>query len=273
MMDNNHCDELKIYPVFEDPDRPNYRETHENILAPPFRMCIVGASKTGKSVLLMNYVARSCYWGGDKDKGIEPLFEKIIVFSPNLGLDSSTRHLKKLAGDENIYTDYHDHMIDEIIQGQKNAGLEREKILIIADDLIALGCSPMSRIFTATSYLRHLDCSIVFLTQTYQSHNTIPTIVKNNLEGMVWFKSPSSKQSKSFCQDLSGTFGTDVNVKNMIDYATLKPFEFAFFNYRDLTAWRNHEEKLWEKFDENGNYNSEFVPRNTGTKEKKYIED
>ena len=117
MENNTSCDELKIYPVFEDTDRPNYRETHENILAPPFRMCIVGASKTGKSVLLMNYVARSCYWGGDKDKGIDPLFEKIIVFSPNLGLDSSTRHLKKLAGDENIYTDYHDHMIDEIIQG------------------------------------------------------------------------------------------------------------------------------------------------------------
>ena len=263
--DNNHI--LKIFPVFEDPDRPNYREVHENILAPPFRICLVGASKTGKSVLLMNYVARSCYWGGNESEGIEPLFDKTIVFSPNLGLDSSTRHLKKLAGEDNIHTSYSDHMIDTIIEGQKNAGMEREKILIIADDLIALGCSPMARIFTATSYLRHLDCSIVFLTQTYQSHNTIPTIVKNNLEGMVWFKSPSSKQSKAFCEDLSGTFGSDKNVKNIIDYATLKPYEFAFFNYRDMTAWRNHSELLWKKFDDNGNYNPEFAPRNTKSTE------
>ena len=260
-MDTNYSDDLKIYPVFEDPDRPDYRDVHPNILKPPFRICLVGASKTGKSVLLMNYVARSCYWGGNLEEGIDPLFEKLIVFSPNLGLDSSTRHLKKLAGSENIHTEYSNSMIDEIISSQKNAGLEREKILIIADDLIALGCSPMARIFTATSYLRHLDCSIVFLTQTYQSHNTIPTIVKNNLEGMVWFKSPSSKQSKAFCQDLSGTFGSDKNVANLIDYATLKPFEFAFFDYRNLKVWRNHEELLWEKYDENGNYNDEFQPR------------
>ncbi len=259
MCDPNH--ELKVYPVFEDPDRPDYRPVHDNLLSAPFRICMVGASKSGKSVLLMNYVARSCYWGGNLEEGIEPLFDKYIVFSPNLGLDSSTRHLRKIAGEENIHTSYNDSMIDEIIQSQKNAGLEREKILIIADDLIALGCSPMSRIFTSTSYLRHLDCSIVFLTQTYQSHNTIPTIVKNNLEGMIWFRSPSSKQSKSFCADLSGTFGSDGNVKNLIDYATHKPFEFAFFNYRDMTVWRNHEELLWEKFDENGNYNAEFTPK------------
>ena len=101
-MDTNYSDDLKIYPVFEDPDRPDYREVHPNILKPPFRICLVGASKTGKSVLLMNYVARSCYWGGNLEEGIDPLFEKLIVFSPNLGLDSSTRHLKKLAGSENI---------------------------------------------------------------------------------------------------------------------------------------------------------------------------
>ena len=33
MNDDNH--ELKIYPVYTDPDRPTYREVHENILAPP----------------------------------------------------------------------------------------------------------------------------------------------------------------------------------------------------------------------------------------------
>ena len=46
-------DDLTIYPVQDDPNRPQYRKVHDNLLKPPFRMAIVGASKSGKSNYLM----------------------------------------------------------------------------------------------------------------------------------------------------------------------------------------------------------------------------
>jgi hypothetical protein len=247
--------DLQIYPVLEDPSRPKYREVHENLLSPPFRIAIVGASKSGKSNYLMNYFRKDFYGAG---KGIEPCFTKVYVFSPNLGLDSTTRELINIAGDENMFTEYSDHIVDGIINFQKEMGDDRDRALIIADDLIALGCSPTARLFTSSTYLRHLDVSIIYLTQSYQSHNSLPPIVKNNLEGMVMFRNPSAKQVKSFCDDLQGTFGTAQNVKNILDYATQKPYHFGFFDYRDLRAFHNHTEFVWEKYDQNGNFNDDF---------------
>ena len=249
--------DLNIYPVTRDADRPVYRDVHEDLLSPPFRIAIVGASKSGKSNYLMNYF-RPDFYGGDVSGKIEPCFTRIVVFSPNLGLDSTTRHIKEIAGEDNIYQSYSDSHIDNIIKHQKNMGDLRDRVLIIADDLIALGCSPTARLFTSSTYLRHLDCSIIYLTQSYQSHNSLPPIVKNNLEGMVMFRNPSAKQVKAFCEDLEGTFGTSKNVKNILDYATQKPYHFGFFNYRDLKAYHNHTEFLWEKYTPDGNFNPDF---------------
>tara|TARA_Y100000310_G_scaffold340560_1_gene436721 strand:- start:1182 stop:2018 length:837 start_codon:yes stop_codon:yes gene_type:complete len=248
------CD-LNVYPVLEDPDRPKYRETHPNLLSPPFRIAVVGASKSGKSNYIMQYFRPEYYGEG---KNCKCCFDKIFVFSPNLGLDSTTRHIKDIAGEENIFQSYSDNMLDAIIQYQKDKGDDREKILILADDLIALGCSPTARIFTASTYLRHLDCSIAYLTQTYTGHYSLPPVLKNNLEGLVMFKNPSAKQVKSLTEDLQGTFGDDKNIRALLDHATLKPYNFCYFDYRNLKVYHNHTELLWEKFDENGNYNPPF---------------
>ena len=154
---------------------------------------------------------------------------------------------------------YSDGYIQAIIDYQKMSdGQSRDKILIIADDLIAMGCQPQSLIFSSATYLRHLDVSIYYLTQTYKGHYSLPPLVRNNLDGIVMFKCPSFQQINSFSEDLQGTFGSKENVKKMLDYATKKPYHFAFFNYRDLNTWHNHTEKMWEKFDEHGNYNSDF---------------
>ena len=260
--------ELDVLPVMRDPDRPTYRDCHPNILKPPFRMALVGASKSGKSNLLMNYM-RSCYYGGDKKRGVKPCFTKTIVFSPNLGMDETTRGLKDLCAEGDIHMTYNDGYIKAIIDYQKLSDEKnRDKILIIADDLLAMGCQPTSMLFSSVSYLRHLDCSILFLTQTYKGHYSLPPLVRNNLDGIVMFKCPSFQQINSFSEDLQGTFGSKENVKNMLGYATRKPYNFAFFNYRDMSVYHNHTSKIWEKFDEKGRYNSDFVvPPESDTEE------
>ena len=247
---------LEVLPVLQDPNRPNYRETHENILSPPFRMALVGSSKSGKSNLLMNYL-RPCFYGGSKREKVKGCFDRIIVFSPNLGLDSTTRHLKDLTDD--IYTTYNDNMIASLIDTQKmNEGSSRQKVLIIADDLLAMNARPESMLFTSSSYLRHLDCSIIYITQTYQSRGSLPPVVRNNIDGLVFFKCPSHKQVHALCEDLQGTFGSKENVMNMLGYATMKPYHFCFFNYRDLSVFHNHTEKMWQKYNEDGSYAEEF---------------
>jgi len=246
-------DELDILPVLEDPDRPVYRDVNKNLLKPPFRLAIIGSSASGKSNYLMNIVARKNFYGGDK-----PCFNRIYVFSPNLGLDSTTRALKDIAGEGNIYMNYKDSIVDGIIERQKAMGDARDRVLIIADDLIALGCSPLAKIFTSSTYLRHLDCSIIYLTQTFSGHYSIPPVVKNNLEGCVMFRCPSNKQIENFCNDLQGTFGEKDSIRAMLEDTTREPYNFGFFDYRNLRVFHNHKKQIWKKYDENGNYNADY---------------
>jgi hypothetical protein len=245
-------EELDILPVLEDPTRPKYRDVHPWLLKPAFRLAIVGASASGKSNYLMN-LFRGKYYGGK-----DPCFNRIYCFSPNLGLDSTTRELKNMCGESNMYMHYKDSIIDGIIERQKMMDEARDKVLIIADDLIALGCSPLAKIFTSSTYLRHLDCSIIYLTQTFSGHYSIPPVVKNNLEGCVMFRCPSNKQIENFCNDLQGTFGDKDSIRAMLEDTTKKPYHFGFFDYRNLRVFHNHQKEIWRKFNEHGDYNPPY---------------
>lgn len=265
--------ELEVLPVLKDPTRLKYRETHTNIISPPFRIAMVGASKSGKSNLLMNYL-RPCYYGGDSKGKKESCFDRIYVFSPNLGMDSTTKAIKELTNESDRFMTYDDRIIDNIINYQKNLPEEgREKILIIADDLIALGALPQAKIFSSATYLRHLDCSILYLTQTYKGHYSLPPLVRNNLDAIIMFKNPSSQQIKSFCEDLQGTFGSKDNIKNLLEYSTREPYNFCFFDYRDLRVFHNHTKELWKKFNEHGGYNSDFKIPGGGNDSDDYSEE
>lgn len=249
--------ELEIKPIKDDPSRPNYRKCHPNLLQPPFRMAAIGSSASGKSTWAMNLL-RPCFYGGGEKTGVEPVFNKIIVISPNFGLDSTTRHIKYLVDESNIHMTYDDSIINNLIQEQKMLGDNRNRVLIIADDILALGASPLSKLFVASSYLRHVDVSILYLTQTYSGHYSLPPTTRNNLEGLVYFKNPSMKQTKNLIDDLTGTFGTPQNVKNLVDYATLEPYSFCFFDYKNLRVFKKHSQELYRKFNEDGSYAPEF---------------
>ena len=251
--------ELDVLPVLRDPDRPIYRDVHENIISPPFRIALVGASKSGKTNLLINYLRKN-YYGGCKKSGIKPCFTKIVVFSPNLGMDSTSRCLQDMCAEGDIHMTYNDGTINALIDHQKSQDPEnRDRILIIADDLLAMGCSPQSVMFTAFSYFRHVDISVFMLTQTYKGQYSLPPVVRNNIDGLVMFRCPSYKQIDSLTEDLQGTFGSKKNVLNLLSYATSKPYNFCFFNYRDLKVFRNHTEELWEKYDNKGGFSSDFT--------------
>lgn len=377
--------ELDILPVMEDPERPQYRDVHPNLIKPPFRMALIGSSKSGKclspngkillkegekklqdvkigdmvhtkegfskvldviyngdkvvydvfftenykvtcseehkidttnglkrlrdltstdliltdtkqvklvgynnprreltmdievdnsshtfyynnvsvsnSNLLMNYL-RSDFYGGDSKKGIKSCFTRICVLSPNLGLDSTTRSLRKLCKEGDIRTRYDDSFIYNLIETQKEKEPgERDRIFLIIDDLLGLGCGQNCLLFSSVSYMRHLDISCCFITQTLKGTNSLNPAVRNNLDQLVFFKCASHHQIKALVEDMQGTFGSKNNVETMLYYATQKPYHFCTFNCRDLTVWHNHTEFLWTKYDPvTGDYNDDFVP-------------
>lgn len=256
--------ELQVLPVMQNPDRPTYRDVHPNLLKPPFRMAVVGSSKSGKSNYVVNLL-RPCYYGGGKMNGkkVPPCFEKIYIFSPNIGMDDTTRCFQKLCQEQDIKQDYNDGYIRQIIENQKAKSPHEEKVLIIADDLPGLGAKPDAMIFTSASYLRHLNVSIIYISQVYKGRvGGLPPLVRNNIDALCMFRMPSEKQIRDFCEDMAGTFNSKKNVHNLLAYATMEPFQFAFFNYRDLNVWKNHTQLLWKKYTKDMQFSPDFtVPK------------
>lgn len=267
--------ELQVLPVMANPNRPKYREVHENLLKPPFRMAVVGSSKSGKSNYVVNLL-RPCYYGGGKMNGkkVEGCFDKIYIFSPNIGMDDTTRCFQKLCQEQDIKQDYNDGYIQNIINYQKAKSPDEDKVLIIADDLPGLGAKPEAMIFTSSSYLRHLNVSIIYISQVYKGKvGGLPPLVRNNIDALCMFRMPSEKQIKDFCEDMAGTFNSKNNVHNLLEYCTREPYQFAFFNYRDLQVWKNHTEHLWDKYTPDGKFAPDFQEGKTPDDEEETTTD
>ena len=255
--------DMTIYPIKDDPTKPIYREVGEPLLKPPFTYAFVGFRGSSKTTTLMNLMLRPYPFYGASDKqnpkdpNSMPVFDNIFVISPTIGLDSTSKPLLKIVPPENIFTDYSDEMIDQILLYQKNQEPPREKTLIICDDILGLGgkgLGPNSKIYRLPAVLRHYDCSVCYLVQILRGNGSLPPITRNNIEGWFLYKNPNSKEIEKMGEEF-GSFGGKKNFFKLYRDAVMeKPYSFLFLDSRKYLAYSNLQEKMWSKYDENGKF-------------------
>lgn len=255
--------DMTIYPIKEDPTKPIYREVGEPLLKPPFTYAFVGFRGSSKTTTLMNLILRPYPFYGasdkidDKDPNSKPVFDNIFVISPTIGLDSTSKPLLKVVPPENIFTDYSDAMIDQILAYQKAQEPPREKTLIICDDILGLGgkgLSPTSKIYRLPAVLRHYDCSICYLVQLLRGNGSLPPITRNNIEGWFLYKNPNSREIEKMGEEF-GSFGGKENFYRLFRDAVMeKPYSFLFLDSRKYLAYSNLTEHMWSKYNEDGTF-------------------
>ena len=247
-------EDYKVLPLLKDPDEYDYIDVGENLLKPPFCMGIVGSRFVGKTNLLMTLMMRKFpYYLG--------CFSRIILISACLKFDSSTKALCSYIGDENCFEEYDDGIISALMEHQKQMPKHmRESLCIILDDIPALNLPQNSLAYKISSYARHFNCSLIYINQVLRAgQNSLPPLVRNNLEGLCVFRNSNSKQIQNICEEL-GHFGSPHNIEAMYNSVVSgKPYQFLFLNSRNLKCYRNFEEEIWSMYDEDGNYNEEFV--------------
>ena len=212
----------------------------------------------------MNLILRPYPFYGASDKVnpndpmTMPVFDNIFVISPTIGLDSTSKPLLKVVPPENIFTDYSDEMIDQILAYQKNQEPPREKTLIICDDILGLGgrgLSGNSKIYRLPAVLRHYDTSVCYLVQLLRGNGSLPPITRNNIEGWFLYKNPNSKEIEKMGEEF-GSFGGKENFYRLYRDAVMeKPYSFLFMDARKYRAYSNLTDFMWEKYDEQGKFN------------------
>lgn len=263
MSDDETNFDMTIYPIQDDPYKPVYREVGEPLLKPPFTYGFCGFRGSSKTTTLMNLILRPYPFYGATDKvdpnnpKTQPVFDNIFVISPTIGLDSTSKPLLKVVPPENIFTDYSDEMVDQLLAYQKAQEPPREKTLIICDDILGMGgkgLSPTSKIYRLPAVLRHYDCSIVYLVQILRGGGSLPPVCRSNIEGWFLYKNPNSREIEKMAEEFGSFGGKDNWMRLYRDAVMEKPYSFLFLDARKYTAWSNLTEHMWSKYDENGNF-------------------
>lgn len=184
-------------------------------LVHPFRLLLLGRSRSGKTTLLINLlINRKLYYRQ---------FEEIYVFSPTFWLDGKWRNVE--IDKSRVFTELKLEILAAIISRIKKD--PHKKRLLVLDDCGAeddIRKSGHKNEIDKMAFLAfHLNCSIIYCAQNKTSLST-PT--RHNADGIVVFEPDNQEQLKEIYKEFG--VGTIKEFNQLVDHATREPFDFLF---------------------------------------------
>ena len=247
--------DLNVYTIKKDDDKPTWeREVPKPLPGSKgecFVFTLVGPRSSGKSVVINNLILR--------DEMLRGLFERILIISPTIHSDSSSRFLIAEAGKENVYEAYSEDIIQDLIDSVKDKDKhERSMKLVILDDVIGSIPKYNSLVYNLTSKARHWSISMIISTQNLRE---LPPVCRNNTTNWAFFRSGNLKEIEKMMEEM-GSLGSKDNCYALYQSCVEEPHKFMYVD-ADFNVFKCFTEHVWSKYTEDGKYNTDFVG-NTG---------
>ena len=206
----------------------NYHNPNKLMPQHPFRLCICGASNTGKTNTLMNIIELS------------ENFHKIYLYAKKLDeslyqylIDSWEKRGEKLDVELIVYSNVIEDMIsvDDVDESIQN--------LIVIDDFVCeKNLDKVSELFIRG---RKSNCSIVFISQSYFG---IPTQVRINSDYFIFTRNLKGNELTQVAKDQSGILSID-EFKRMYRSATSEGYNFLLIDLKS----KNDKYRFRRNFD------------------------
>ena len=246
--------DLNVYSLKKDDDKPSFvRPIPEPLPGADgecFVLTLVGPRSSGKSVVINNLILR--------EEMMRGLYSDIIIISPTIYSDSSSRYLIHEVGKDNVYEAYSEQIIQELINSVKDKEKhEREMKLIVLDDVIGSIPKYNSLVYNLTSKARHWSISMIISTQNLRE---LPPVVRNNTTNWAFFRSGNLKEIGKMMEEM-GSLGSPENCYGLYTAAVEEPHKFMYIDNK-FNVYKCFTEHLWSKYTEDGKYNTDFVGGN-----------
>ena len=221
----------------KDPEDPNRRELHENLMALPSLTLIIASTKSGKSNYCLNLLANSDFIGSD-------YFQKYMVIMTTLNADPKGALYDELFGCEDHYDD---KMITDFIKSQKKYGSKAQMpfTCILLDDVLTPDFKKNNEISLFSSRFRHFNVGLLII--SIQHMKSVAPIVRSNATDIIVFKVNSSNEYEKIKEEWSPLFGNDKTFDKIYDYAIgYAPYSFLYLKLSEnpAQAFRCHEEMI-----------------------------
>lgn len=230
--------DLKILQVKKLYKADEYPKIKHPLPKPPFTMCLVAPTKSGKSNLIVNLLKNSYF-------GYDDVFDEIYYISPTVGIDETLRSINEdeeiIKIDEEDDLKFLDDILNDIVKNQKSKSKEeREPVLIVLDDCLDY-LKKSKRLDSLPSYSRHYNISIIITSQVY---NALPTKLRKNASCYLIARIYNNKDLQNIEEEIGANFH---DFKNNYDKATKEKYSFLFIDNRNIELWKNFDELLWQK--------------------------
>lgn len=205
-----------------------------------FLIQISGASRSGKTTLLVNLISKRAKQG--VRQSYIKLFDDIVIVSPS-------RHtLKKDIFediDENKKFDNLEPEVIEFVNGLTDGNKEDDKhTLLILDDVSILLKNPAIEkdLVNLANNRRHRNLSIIFITQIF---NQAPPALRKNLDLLMLFKPKTRQEQESLIKDYF-TMKRE-QVLELFNFVYREKFDFMII---DFTQRKKPEYQYFRNFNE-----------------------
>jgi hypothetical protein len=214
--------DIKKIPVKKD-ENLKLKKLHPLLMKYFTNTLFIAPTGVGKSNLIINLLDRKQFYKGK--------FDKIILFSNTYYTDRIWKSCKSIE-DENVYTDYDDSILQQIIDEQDEAKKNDEPIntLLIFDDIIQQINKQNSLLNSLVMRSRHYHLTIWL---TSQKFSRVSTSIRNNISYFVLFGIKNQKEKKFIVDELSDNVGEDKFLK-LWNYALDdKNYNFMIISVKD----------------------------------------
>ena len=216
-----------------------FKDIHPNLCQPPSLCLILGAIKSSKSNLIINFLCNPDMY---KDR-----FDIVRVLSTTLHMDNKMKLLDKYFDCDDHYEDAY---IDSIIESQgKFSKEERPTYCLVLDDCLSNDFAKRNnKLAYFSAKMRHyIDMLII----SSQSINHIPPIIRANCRNLIMGKAQNHKELIKAQEQFGGLLGEDgdnlfMELYNYCHKNQMYQFFYMKLSENPIICFKNFDEKIFE---------------------------